>query len=73
MIGTTTFIGDRDFGFDALDQGMCKCDVVALSGEAMRRKLNGITPLGKPMQNGFLATFNGRLRDDKLNETLLPS
>jgi putative transposase len=25
---------------------------------------------GKPMQNGFIESFNGRLRDEKLNETL---
>lgn len=28
-----------------------------------------ITP-GKPMQNGFTESFNGRLRDECLNETL---
>ena len=26
--------------------------------------------LGKPMQNGFIESFNGRLRDELLNETL---
>ncbi len=25
---------------------------------------------GKPMQNGYIENFNGRLRDEKLNETL---
>ncbi len=25
---------------------------------------------GKPMQNGFVESFNGRMRDDLLNETL---
>lgn len=25
---------------------------------------------GKPMQNGFVESFNGRLRDECLNETL---
>jgi putative transposase len=25
---------------------------------------------GKPMRNGFIESFNGRLRDEKLNETL---
>ena len=25
---------------------------------------------GKPMQNGFIESFNGKLRDEKLNETL---
>jgi putative transposase len=28
---------------------------------------------GKPMQNGFIESFNGRLRDELLNETLFPS
>ena len=28
---------------------------------------------GKPMQNGFVESFNGRLRDELLNETLFPS
>lgn len=26
---------------------------------------------GKPMQNGFVESFNGRMRDELLNETLL--
>ena len=28
---------------------------------------------GKPMQNGFVESFNGRFRDEQLNETLFPS
>jgi len=28
---------------------------------------------GKPMQNGFIESFNGRLRDERLNETLFSS
>ena len=28
---------------------------------------------GKPMQNGFVESFNGRLRDELLNETLFSS
>ena len=28
------------------------------------------TAPGKPMQNGFIESFNGRLRDEKLNDTL---
>jgi putative transposase len=28
---------------------------------------------GKPMQNGFIESFNGRLRDEFLNETLFTS
>ena len=31
-----------------------------------------ITP-GKPMQNGFAESFNGRMRDELLNETLFTS
>ena len=29
--------------------------------------------LGKPQQNGFVESFNGRLRDECLNEHLFPS
>ncbi len=28
---------------------------------------------GKPMQNGFVESFNGKLRDECLNETLFPN
>ena len=28
---------------------------------------------GKPIQNAFIESFNGRLRDELLNETLFPS
>ncbi len=28
---------------------------------------------GRPMQNGFVESFNGRMRDELLNETLFPS
>jgi putative transposase len=28
---------------------------------------------GKPMQNGFIESFNGKLRDEKLNDTLFTS
>ena len=31
------------------------------------------SPPGKPMQNGFVASFNGRLRDECLNEHLFSS
>jgi hypothetical protein len=30
-------------------------------------------PLGKPQQNGFVESFDGRLRDELLNETLFHS
>jgi putative transposase len=29
--------------------------------------------LGKPMQNGFVESFNGRFRDERLDETLFSS
>ena len=33
---------------------------------------NGITIApGKPMQNGYIESFNGRMRDELLNESLL--
>ncbi len=35
-------------------------------------ELHYIAP-GKPMQNGFIESFNGRLRDELLNETLFSS
>jgi putative transposase len=34
--------------------------------------LHYIAP-GKPMQNGFVESFNGRLRDELLNETMFRS
>jgi putative transposase len=37
--------------------------------DAARVEWHYIAP-GKPMQNGFVESFNGRLRDEKLNETL---
>ena len=42
--------------------------ILKWSDEA-RVEWHSIVP-GKPMQNGFIESFNGRLRDDKLNETL---
>lgn len=37
-----------------------------------RVEWHGIAP-GKPMQNAFIESFNGRLRDELLNETLFTS
>ncbi len=37
--------------------------------EASRVEWHHIAP-GKPMQNAFIESFNGRLRDELLNETL---
>ena len=46
----------------------------AILGFADRHKIDWhyIAP-GKPMQNAFIESFNGRLRDELLNETLFPS
>ena len=46
----------------------------AILGFADRMKINWhyIAP-GKPIQNAFIESFNGRLRDELLNETLFPS
>eukprot|EP00873_Tetraselmis_striata_P031686 jgi/Tetstr1/451950/TSEL_038986.t1 len=46
----------------------------AILGFADRHKIDWhyIAP-GKPMQNAFIESFNGRLRDEMLNETLFPS
>jgi len=38
----------------------------------MRIDWHYIAP-GKPIQNAFIESFNGRLRDELLNETLFPS
>jgi putative transposase len=35
--------------------------------------LNGTTSPGKPRQNAFIESFNGRLRDELLNETIFTS
>jgi putative transposase len=40
--------------------------------DAARVEWHYIAP-GKPMQNGFIESFNGRLRDEMLNETLFSS
>lgn len=42
--------------------------VLAWSGE-VGSDWNYVAP-GKPTQNGFLESFNGRMRDELLNETL---
>uniref|UniRef100_UPI0030DDA6B8 integrase core domain-containing protein n=1 Tax=Pseudomonas sp. EL_65y_Pfl1_R83 TaxID=3088697 RepID=UPI0030DDA6B8 len=46
----------------------------AILGFAERMKIDWhyIAP-GKPIQNAFIESFNGRLRDELLNETLFPS
>jgi putative transposase len=46
----------------------------AILGWAESRKIEWhyIAP-GKPMQNGFVESFNGRLRDELLSETLFTS
>jgi len=46
----------------------------AILAFAADRKINWhyIAP-GKPMQNGFVESFNGRMRDELLNETMFRS
>ncbi|WP_413771105.1 integrase core domain-containing protein [Lichenihabitans sp. PAMC28606] len=39
---------------------------------AERRQMAYIAP-GKPQQNGFIESVNGRMRDEVLNETLFRS
>ena len=47
--------------------------IVILSfADRMRVDWHYIAP-GKPIQNAFIESFNGRLRDELLNETLFPS
>ena len=42
----------------------------SISGRRVVRKLTAIIASGKPMQNGFVESFNGRMRDELLNETV---
>jgi putative transposase len=51
-----------------LDNGPEMCSLAMLRWAADRRvKLHFIAP-GKPVQNAFIESFNGRLRDECLNE-----
>lgn len=43
-----------------------------MPGDQRRSDLDAIAP-GKPTQNAFIESFNGRLRDELLNETLFTS
>jgi putative transposase len=43
-----------------------------IKGAAPNRDKTNIAP-GKPMQNGFIESFNGRMRDELLNEHLFDS
>ena len=47
-------------------------DPALVAGERRRMALYYIAP-GKPQQNAFIESFNGRLRDELLNETLFGS
>jgi len=47
-------------------------NVILTWAEKNRGEWHYIAP-GKPMQNGFIESFNGRLRDELLNETLFSS
>ncbi len=45
-----------------------------LSGARVARELTSLMgSRGKPMQNNFVESFNGRLRDEHLHETLFTS
>lgn len=46
--------------------------ILTWAGSQLRRMARHIAP-GKPMQNAFIESFNGRLRDELLNETLFTS
>ncbi len=48
------------------------CNAIILWSGQMQIAWQYIEP-GKPMQNGFVESFNGRLRDEFLNETLFGS
>jgi putative transposase len=47
-------------------------DAILAWTDQARLEWHYIAP-GKPMQNGFIGSFNGRLRDELLNETLFSS
>lgn len=47
-------------------------NAILVWADAARIEWHYIAP-GKPMQNGFIESFNGRLRDTLLNETLFSS
>ena len=56
-----------------LDNGPeCTSKAMFLWSEKMGVKLNFIEP-GKPMQNGFIESFNGKFRDECLNENWFTS
>ena len=46
--------------------------MLALGGTSTASRWHDIAP-GKPQQNAFVESFNGRLRDELLNETLFTS
>ena len=61
-----------------VDDFTCECLTLvantSLSGARVARELDApIARHAKPMQNGFVESFNGRLRDECLNENLLAS
>ena len=54
-------------------QGRLRCAKVSLICERHSRSASGGRArhrAGKPVQNGFVESFNGRMRDELLNETL---
>ena len=56
----------------APDWNSCVQGPVPVVDGAPKADWHYIAP-GKPTQNAFIESFNGRLRDELLNETLFPS
>jgi putative transposase len=54
------------------DNGTLTSNAILGWAESHKVEWHSIAP-GKPMQNGFVESFNGRLRDELLNETLFSS
>jgi transposase InsO family protein len=49
-----------------------EADAVAKTADLALVEWHYIAP-AKPMQNGYVESFNGRMRDELLNETLFPA
>ena len=71
-LATPTQIGQKSIRFPTCYGTELTCNaVLAWCSEAMIN-WHYIAP-GKPMQNGYAESFNGRMRDELLNETLFMS
>jgi putative transposase len=69
-----TLIANRDRPRTIVSDNGTEFTSNAILGFADRQRIDWhyIAP-GKPIQNAFIKSFNGRLRDELLNETLFPS